>query len=129
MKCQVYKIQVDFLFKFNFLVYPNPIEQWKRIAARMGQTSPPLSRQYCLKATCIFEPPNGHIPEVLGSYRRPGRTENEQDQPPVVPNLIHTLRRKILFGSSVLAIIIAIIVAVAVAVVLGLIYRIEKRLY
>jgi len=119
VKCRVYKIQVDFFFQIKFCIFDISIEQWKRIATRNSQTSPPLSRQYCQATTCISESKDGYIPEILGSYRRPGRTESEQDPPPVVPSLLHTTRRKILFGSSIITIMMAITIAVVVSVILG----------
>jgi hypothetical protein len=121
MKCRVYKIQVNFLFKSNFSFLSISIEQWKRIANRSIETSPPLSRQYFQTAAFIFDSQNGHIPDVLGSYRRPGRTESEQNTPtpPASPSILQTRRRKILLGLSILTIIIAVIVAIAVALVLS----------
>jgi hypothetical protein len=128
VKCRAYKIQVDFLFQIKFCIFDISIEQWKRIATRNSQTSPPLSRQYCQTTTCISESKDGYIPEILGSYRRPGRTESEQDPPPVVPPLLHTARRKILFGSSIITIMMAITIAVVVSVILGHISNKKRRL-
>ena len=103
-----------FIIKFEF----NFLEQWKRIAARIGQASP-LSQKYCQSSTCISDSPNGYIPDALGSYRRPGRTENEQNSPSAVLSLFHTPRRKILFVISLIIILVCVITAVVVAVILG----------
>jgi len=62
--------------------------------------------------------------EVLGSYRRPGRSDSKQDTAIVAPSLFKTRRRKTILGLSITAIIIAIIVAIVVAVVLG---KISKK--
>lgn len=97
----------------------NLIEQWKRIATRIVRTSPPISRQYFQTTSCIFDTQDRYIPDVLGSYLRPGRTDNEQTSPPDVAPLLHTPRRKILFCLSIICITIAITVAVVVAVILG----------
>jgi len=60
------------------------------------------------------------MPEVLGSYRRPGRTENDQEIPSAtIPSLFRTSRRKILFGVIFIATIATVLTAVIVAVILG----------
>ncbi|UJR22679.1 hypothetical protein I4U23_025716 [Adineta vaga] len=93
-------------------------EQWKRIAARSGQKSPPLSRRYYQKAASTVESENGHIPYVLGSYRRPGRVENEQDTSVITSSKLKTRRRRIIIGLSITAIIVMIVVAIVIAVIL-----------
>ncbi len=96
------------------------IEQWKRIAGRIVHASPPISRQYCQTAACVFEPPNDNIPDVLGSYRRPGRPGIDQETPSTtVPSLFRTSRRKILFSLIFIGTIATVLTAVIVAVVLG----------
>ena len=59
------------------------------------------------------------MPQPLGSYRRPGRSENEPDTPNSVTFPWRSPRRRILFGSSVAVIIVAIIVAVVLAITLS----------
>jgi hypothetical protein len=108
-----------FFFPIEFRIFHISIEQWKRIAARSGEASPPLSRQYVQAASYTFQSQDGHIPDVFESYRPSGRTENEQNISPVVPSLLQTPRRKILLGLSIVSILIAIITAVTVAVILG----------
>ncbi|CAF1072218.1 unnamed protein product [Adineta steineri] len=93
-------------------------EQWKRIAARIGQVSPPLSRQYYQTNISIIELQHGEMSQVLGSYRRPGRSENEQDTTVTPPTGLKTVRRKIIFGITIITIILMIIVAIIVAVIL-----------
>ncbi|CAF4300622.1 unnamed protein product, partial [Rotaria sp. Silwood2] len=93
-------------------------EQWKRIAGRTVHPSPPLSRQYYQTVVSTLELQDGQIPQPLGSYRRPGRSENEQDMPSVATPPWRTSRRRAIFGSSVAVVIVAIVVSVVLAVTL-----------
>jgi hypothetical protein len=55
----------------------------------------------------------------LGSYRRPGRSENEDDRPATSPSQWQAPRRRIFFGSSIAVVIVAIVVAVVLAITLS----------
>ncbi|CAF0760568.1 unnamed protein product [Adineta ricciae] len=88
-------------------------DHWKRIAGRAVQSSPPLSRQYYQTVISTIELPDGQVPQPLGSYRRPGRTDSE----PVVNTALCRLpRRRFLLGSFIAVVIVAIIVSVVLAV-------------
>ncbi|CAF1335116.1 unnamed protein product [Adineta ricciae] len=88
-------------------------DHWKRIAGRAVQSSPPLSRQYYQTMISTIELPDGQVPQPLGSYRRPGRTDSE----PVVNTALCRLpRRRFLLGSFIAVVIIAIIVSVVLTV-------------
>lgn len=63
---------------------------------------------------------NGLVPQPLGSYRRPGRSENDQDQPTTPASRRRAPRRRIFLGSSIAVVVVAIVVAVVLAVTLGL---------
>lgn len=98
-------------------------EQWKRIAGRVAQASPPLSRQYYQTVISTIDSDEGQIPQPLGSYRRPGRSENEEEGGAGGDTtrlaLWRTPRRRIFFGSSVAVLAVAVVVAVVLAVTLG----------
>ncbi len=95
------------------------LEQWKRIAGRTVHSSPPLSRQYYQTVISTLELQDGQIPQSLGSYRRPGRSENEQDIPNGGKCQWRAPRRRVLLGSFVAVVIVAIVVAVVLAVTIG----------
>jgi hypothetical protein len=78
-----------------------------------------LSLDYYQNTPPILELQNSQMSEVLGSYHRPGRSENKQDTAILASFRLKTRRRKTILGVSITAIIIAIIVAIVVAVVLG----------
>ena len=96
----------------------NLVEQWKRIAGQTAHASPPLPRQYYQTFVSTIEAPDGQVPQALGSYRRPGRTEEEQDRT-TSRSRWRAPRRRILFGSSVAVVVVAIVVGVVLAVTLG----------
>ncbi|CAF0792018.1 unnamed protein product [Rotaria sp. Silwood1] len=93
-------------------------EQWKRIAGRTVHPSPPLSRQYYQTVVSTLELQDGQIPQPLGSYRRPGRSENEQNLPSITTSPWSTSRRRVIISSSVAVVIVAIVVSVVLAVTL-----------
>lgn len=94
-------------------------EQWKRIACRIGQASPPLSRQYCQTAACIFEPPDEYFSEILGTYPRPTSSESQSESTSATLPLFHTPRCKIILGLLFAITVIAVLVSVIIAVIFG----------
>jgi hypothetical protein len=62
---------------------------------------------------------NGQVPQPLGSYRRPGRSDNEENTPNGNTPRWRAPRRRVFFGSSVAVIIVGIVVAVVLAITLG----------
>jgi len=98
------------------------LEQWKRIAGRAVHASPPLSRQYYQTVISTLELQNGQIPQPLISYRRPGRSENEEDQPTTSNSRSRAPRRRIFIGSSIAVVLVAIVAAVVLAITLGFLH-------
>lgn len=94
------------------------VEQWKRIAGQTAHASPPLPRQYYQTVVSTIETSDGQVPQALGSYRRPGRTEEDADRT-TSRSRWRAPRRRILFGSSVAVVVVAIVVGVVLAVTLG----------
>ncbi|CAF0834930.1 unnamed protein product [Adineta ricciae] len=93
-------------------------EQWKRIATRIGQKSPPLSRQYYQTAVSVTGAQDGQVSQVLASYRRPGRTESEQETSLAPLSKLKSKRRQIIISLFIFAILVMIVVAIVVAVIL-----------
>lgn len=94
-------------------------EQWKRIATRIGQKSPHLSRQYYQTAVSLTGPQNGQVSQVLTPYRRPGRTETEPEISVESLSKQKSKRRKIIISLFIFAILVMIVVAIVVTVILG----------
>ena len=95
------------------------IEQWKRIATRIGQKSPPLSRQYYQTAVSLTGAQDGQVSQVFASYRRPARTESEQETSLEALSKLKSKRRKIIISLFIFAILVMIVTAIVVAVILG----------
>ena len=97
----------------------NSIEQWKRIAGRTVQASPPLSRQYYQTVGSTLDLQDGQIPESLGSYRRPGRPPGEVDPVHLSQTPCRPIHRRIFIVSSIGIVMAAVIVGVVLALTLG----------
>lgn len=95
------------------------LEQWKRIAGRTVQASPPLSRQYYQTIGSTLDLHDGPLPEPFVSYRRPGRSPGEVD--PVHPSQTpcRPIHRRIFIVSSIGIVMGAVIVGVVLALTLG----------
>ncbi len=78
-----------------------------------------MSLDYYHKTAPILELQNSQMSEVLGSYRRPVRSDKKQDTAILASFRLKTRRRKTILGLSITAIIIAIIVAIVIAIVIG----------
>ncbi|CAF4171169.1 unnamed protein product, partial [Rotaria magnacalcarata] len=93
-------------------------EHWKRIAGRTAHASPPLSRQYYSTVISTIGLQDGQVPQSLGSYRRPGRSENESEIPCIAPSSWRSPRRPVVYGSSAAVVLIAAAIAVVLAITL-----------
>lgn len=121
VKCLVYIIQVPYRIVHSKWKFVDFLEQWKRIAGQTAHASPPLSRQYYQTVVSTIELQDGQVPQPLGSYRRPGRTDEEHDRAANTNarSRWRAPRRRIFFGSSVAVVVVAIVVGVVLAVTLG----------
>ena len=68
---------------------------------------------------CLFEPVDGYLPDLLGSYPRPTRPENEEEIPPTPEPLFRSSRCKIILGLLFGITVIAILISVVIAVIFG----------
>lgn len=94
-------------------------EQWKRIAGRKAQNSPPLSRQYYQSMGTMVDLPQAEIPQQLGSYRRPGRSDEETTDAGRTRNLWRLTHRRFFTGSSVVVVLLAVALAIILAFALS----------
>ena len=106
------------LILFNGSIFFH-LEQWKRIAGRTAQNSPPLPRQYYQGISSSLDSQQEVIRQPLGSYRRPGRSDDETILPQESRIGWRLVHRRILTGSSIAVVVVAITTAVLLAVLLS----------
>ena len=83
------------------------------------QASPPLSRQYYQAARSALELQEDSLPVSLGSYRRPGRTDNGTNILPTMKSFLRTPSRRVFLTSSIVVVLVVVTVAVVLAVTLS----------
>jgi len=96
---------------FPFLIYQ---EQWKRIAARVGQTSPPISRRYFQQSTNVLNTFDETVVDTthsrIGNY-----TITRSSTASLTFKKSH---RRLVFGSLLLMCIVASAIAIVTAVII-----------